>query len=175
MAKAADPTRARGYMLAAKSYFVLKQGDKAIPLLQKACSIAPGDPDAHYSLALALRQRPSVPHNLLARTHLLAAVRADPNHAPALYQLGLLYMERTEWDNALNAFQAAYDLRFEPGNLLWKAAQASKSKGDVSGEAFFLGQYHEYVGELPKALKNFTSLLSYPKYGKIGHSFIARV
>src|SRR5579872_3648558 len=38
-AQTADPTRTRGYMLAAKSYFVLKQAEKAIPLLQKACSV----------------------------------------------------------------------------------------------------------------------------------------
>ena len=129
-AQTADPTRARGYLLGAKSYFVLKQPDKAIPLLQKACSIAPKDADCHYSLALALRGSPSPPHTIAAREHLITAIKLDPDHAPALFQLALVSMERKEWDNALAAFRRAYDLRYEPGALLWKAAQASKAKGD---------------------------------------------
>src|SRR5262249_49679052 len=123
----------------------------------------------------ALRQKPTAPHNLLARDHLMAAIKAEPGHAPALYQLGLLFMERKEWDNALSVVQAAYKLQFKPGSLLWKAAEDAKSKGDKSAHSFFLGQYYEYVGQLPKALTLFTSLLEYPQYSKTGYGFIARV
>jgi tetratricopeptide (TPR) repeat protein len=173
-AQTADPTRTRGYILAAKSYFILKQAEKAIPLLQKACSVAPNDPDAHYTLALAMRARPSEPHNLSAREHLLTATQLDPAHAPALYQLGLLYMQSKEWNKALAVFQKGYELQYEPGTLLWTAAQASRAKGDPVETAFFLGQYYEYVGQLDTALSHFQMLMGKPKYRRSAYGFIAR-
>jgi tetratricopeptide (TPR) repeat protein len=173
-AQTADPTRTRGYMLAAKSYFVLKQAEKAIPLLQKACSVAPNDPDSHYTLALALRARPSEPHNLSAHEHLITAIQIAPTHAPALYQLGLLSMERKEWDKALAVFRKAYELQYEPGTLLWKAAQASRAKGDPVETAFFLGQYYEYIGQLDTALSHFQTLVGKPKYERIAYGSLAR-
>ncbi|HZO86836.1 MAG TPA: tetratricopeptide repeat protein [Chthonomonadaceae bacterium] len=173
-AQNADPTRPQGYLLAAKSYFVLKQADRAIPLLQKACSYAPDDPDAHYTLALALRARPSEPHTLLAREHLLAALKLDPQHAPALYQFGLICMERKEWEAALRAFRSAYELRYEPGALLWRAGQASQAQGDKVQTAFFLGQYYEYIGQLDTALRYFQQLLASPQYSRSVYTFLAR-
>jgi tetratricopeptide (TPR) repeat protein len=173
-AQTADPTRTRGYLLAAKSYFVLKQAEKAIPLLQKACSASPTDADSHYTLALALRARPSFPHNLSAREHLIEAIKFSPDHAPALYQLGMLCMERKEWDNALAAFRRAYDLRYEPGTLLWSASRASAAKGDNLEKAFFLGQYHEYIGQITTALPYFQKLAASSKYRRIGIGFVAR-
>jgi len=173
-AQTADPTRTRGYLLAAKSLYVLKQTDRAIPLLQRAVTVAPQDPDCRYTLALALRARPTAPHTASARKHLIAAIEIEQNHAPALYQLGLICMERKEWDNALTAFRRAYDLRYEPGTLLWKAAEASRNKEDSVQEAFFLGQYYEYVGELDRALTYFRSLAAAPQFKRIGLVFIAR-
>ena len=174
-AQTADPTRVQGYLLAAKSYFVLKQADRAIPLLQKACTFAPNDADAHYTLALALRARPSEPHNLAAGQHLLAAIKLDPNHAPALYQYGLLCMERKQWDPALTAFRVAHELQYEPGAVLLKAGQASSYKGDKMQAAFLRGQYFEYVGQLPAALGYFQMLVSDPIHGRAAGVFVARV
>jgi tetratricopeptide (TPR) repeat protein len=173
-AQTADPTRTRGYMLAAKSYFVLKQADRAIPLLQKACTVAPDDADGHYTLALALRARPSEPHSLSAKTHLLTAITLDPNHAPALYQLGQCYMDGREWDNALAVFRRAYALQYEPGTLLWTAARASRAKGDAVETAFLLGQYYEYTGDVDAASKQFRSLVDNPKYRRPALSYMAR-
>lgn len=173
-AQTADPTRTRGYMLGAKSYFVLGQPDKAIPTLQKACTIAPNDPDAHYSLALALRARPSLPHTASAREHLIQTIKLDAYHAPALYQLGVICIERKEWDFALQAFRRAYEQRYEPGSLLWFAAKASGAKGDMAEKEYFLGQYYEYVGQLTTALTHYRTLLGNPLYRKRALDSLAR-
>ena len=173
-AQTADPTRAQGYVLAAKSHFVLKEPDKAIPLLTKASSFAPRDADIHYTLALALRARPTEPHLRSAREHLLAAIDIDPNHAPALFQYGELCMARKEWSTALKAFKAAYQLQYEPGEVLRKAAQASEASGDKLQAAFFMGQYHEYAGEFPQALSSFQILLSAPRNRRSALSLVGR-
>lgn len=173
-AQITDPLRARGYLLAGKSYLVIQQADRAIPLLQRACALAPSDPDARYTLALALRARPSRPHDEAALKHLTAAVSLHPEHAPALYQLGLLLSERKQWNDALRAFESAYALRFEPGALLWRAGRACEASGDRMRAAFFLGQYYEYIGELATSLRYLRTYCSDPKNRAVGYALMAR-
>jgi tetratricopeptide (TPR) repeat protein len=174
-AELADPTRASAYMLEGKSCLAIHQPDTAIAPLRRACALAPGAADAHYTLALAFLERPSPDHNQEAYNSLVTAVALDPKAAPALHQLGILCAQRRQWPQAQRALMAAYQLDFAPIDIAWRAAKICQATGDEAQAHYLFGQHAEKKGDLETALRHFQSLCESSRYRRFGYSGTARV
>ena len=98
-----------------------------------------GEALAHFKRALTAHPSPEM-HYLVGRAyvaegkselairHMKKAVGMDPEFDAALYQLGLLYLERSDVAQARRCFEAALDVN--PGERRYKAAVAAS---DASG------------------------------------------
>lgn len=72
-------------------------GGAALQLFQHAVQLKPSDPDLYHGVGTSLRQLGLIDEAILA---LVGAVRADPTHKPALYDLGMLYKQKGEYAKA---------------------------------------------------------------------------
>ena len=174
-AQTADPAQPGGYLIAAKCCLALKQAEQALPLLRRACALAPDQADAHYTLALALRERPSPDHEEEAQRQLVSAVTLNPRLGPAYFQLGLLSTRHRKWKDAHRAFMTAYQLQFEPVETLRRAGETYQKAGDAARAHYLLGQYAEKIGDLPTALQHFRALSALRAYRVSGSAHAAAV
>jgi tetratricopeptide (TPR) repeat protein len=163
-ARTADPTRASGYLLVGKCQLALKQPALAIAPLRRACGLLEEDADAHYTLAIALRERPSRDHGAEALRHLATAASLDARLAPALFQLGILYAGRRQWPEAQRAFLTACRLQFEPAECLRRAGEACRQAGNAACAEELLGQHAERSGDYTGALEHYRRLGALPGY-----------
>jgi Flp pilus assembly protein TadD len=76
----------------------------ALDLFQRAVQLAPADPDLYHGLATALRLIGQPDEAMLA---LQGALRVDPSHKPALYDLGLLHRLKGNFGQAEQLFRQA--------------------------------------------------------------------
>jgi len=87
-----------------------------LPAAQALLERLPGSAEARYRVAEALRQAPGLPSRVRqsrARQLYQEALRADPGHLLATYQLALLDLEADELEQARQGFDAC--LRLAPG------------------------------------------------------------
>ncbi|MBL8630431.1 MAG: tetratricopeptide repeat protein [Rhodospirillaceae bacterium] len=75
----------------------LNNAGSALQLFQRALHLKPSDPDLYHGVGTSLRQLGLVDEAILA---LVGAVRVDPTHKPALYDLGMLYKQKGEYAKA---------------------------------------------------------------------------
>lgn len=85
----------------------------AVPFYRTAIDLAPGEPDAHYNLAVALGRldRPTE-----AASELVTVLRLDPGYAPAHDNLGVLLAQSGNFADAEKHFREA--LRLDPSSVL---------------------------------------------------------
>ncbi len=76
----------------------------ALELFQCAAKLSPGDPDLYHGVATSLRL---CGHHDDAMIAYQAALRIDDAHKPALYDLGLLYRQKGNFDQAELLFRRA--------------------------------------------------------------------
>lgn len=140
--------------------------EAALPLAQKAVTLAPNDPEAHYRLGLVYQ---ALARENEAEQAFAKAVRLSPSSLPYHYALGLAYRRTGKENLAIAEFQQV--LRFEPahpaahgqlGDLLfdqgsveaavrhWEAAVAAAP--DFSPALKALGQYHYGQDRLDEAI-----------------------
>lgn len=62
---------------------------------------------------------------------LRARVRANPDSGADWYALGLALQERQEYEPALEAFERAVELEYQPGGALMRSAQIFAAQGDL--------------------------------------------
>jgi len=84
---AAAPESLEAFVQLADDYFAAKNYGKALELYGKALELAPGNPDVMTNIAICYRRlgKPQDGVNMLHK-----ALEADPNHAMALFNLGLI-------------------------------------------------------------------------------------
>ncbi|CAN7318428.1 tetratricopeptide repeat protein [Pseudoduganella sp. LjRoot289] len=94
--------------------------------------------DCYFQRALQYRPKDAKVHSILAgyqlaqnklddaREHLDAAVQLEPDNATNHYNLGLLYMKKKDYGNALASAQRAYGLGFPLPGLRNKLTEAGK-------------------------------------------------
>ncbi|NLE77943.1 MAG: tetratricopeptide repeat protein [Chloroflexi bacterium] len=92
------------------AYILLGQHRKAVPILQAACEAAPGNPMLWMNLAVAHLGNPilaTAEQQELAIAALERTVDLNPATPNAYYNLGLIYVDRQQWDRAHEAFRNA--------------------------------------------------------------------
>jgi Flp pilus assembly protein TadD len=95
-----------------------KNAPAALHLFQHAVQLRPSDADLYHGVGSALREIGFIDEAILA---LSGALRVDPTHKPALYDLGLLYKQKGDFANA--------------EQLLGKAARQANGYGESRFEA----------------------------------------
>jgi len=81
--------------------------DKAIKLFEQVVHLEPAWSDGHLGLGRALRELSQFD---LASSALVEAVRLRPNSATGWYELGLVYMDQRNWQEAKTAFQNSIEI-----------------------------------------------------------------
>lgn len=102
----------------------------AIQAWTEAIRVAPNSPDAHTNLASAyIMSKPSRPD--LATEHLRTAAAQSPDDPEIHYNLGAVLEACEELQEALQAYQRAYDGGIEVCTYTWSARQADISARDA--------------------------------------------
>ena len=97
-----DPNHVLALRQAGAIMFNQQMPDQALELFQRAVRLAPADPDLYHGVGTALRLIGQTDEAMLA---LQGALRADPTHKPALYDLGLLHRQKGNYDQAEQLFR----------------------------------------------------------------------
>ena len=96
-----SPTNAQPYLNLATLLIERGDTDKAIPLLQKAVTLAPENPSIHEELGRAYSVRKDLPE---AQRELLVAVKLAPDVSALHYKLGQIYQKQNMRDLAQQEF-----------------------------------------------------------------------
>jgi len=107
----------------------LKEPRRALPFLRRACQLAPADPDAHYNLAIALRDADSA---LAALESVERSLRLFPDSCEALNLRGLLRLDEDALKSLLD-FDRAVQLRPEEARYRNNRGTARCRLTDVEG------------------------------------------
>jgi tetratricopeptide (TPR) repeat protein len=84
------------------AYRAQKRWDDARKILERAVEVAPGDPEANYSLGMVFAQTGDTAK---AYEHLQSALQARPAYPEALNNLGVLYLVTQRRDQAVESFE----------------------------------------------------------------------
>ena len=87
--------------------------------LDRALTFAPDDPAMHHLVAVYSHQRKKID---VALKHYQEAVKLSPSYAEAHYNLGLLYTQLEQYDNAAKHAAIAYKLGYQLPGLRKKLA-----------------------------------------------------
>ena len=113
-----DPTEA-GLVALAMAYLFSQQGDKAVPLLDKAVAADPANFELHMMYARALRDRKQLPE---AARQFREAVKVKPGDAAAWSNLASVLYLTGDYEQSLAAFVRAQQLGEDtPGNWFLRA------------------------------------------------------
>ncbi|TET34459.1 MAG: tetratricopeptide repeat protein [Planctomycetota bacterium] len=147
--------------------------EKAIPLLEKALTVTPGDTDIRMQLAEAYGTT-NQPEK--AGQHLKIILEANPNSAQTLRALGTLYMRRQDYDHAVEYLEKAVELDPDHPQAYYRLGSAydNKKQYDRAVESFrktisldprfakayqALGFTYESMGERQSAIECFKKAL----------------
>jgi tetratricopeptide (TPR) repeat protein len=107
------------YRECAEAYFFLGDYQPALDCLLEGRQHV--QPDAEFQIVTG-RCYEALGDRAKAREHYLLALRTDPQHGGAFYQLGLCYAAEEKWQTALSSFRKA--IRYEGDNADYHLAAA---------------------------------------------------
>lgn len=110
-------------------HYQRKQAREALPLLERAASIAPTEPEFHNNLGLAFA---AVDRNDDAVVSYRRALGLKPDHAVAWNNLGLALVAMNRLDEAIDAYRRSLALAPQFGEAHWNLALALLARGDYS-------------------------------------------
>jgi tetratricopeptide (TPR) repeat protein len=133
-----DPVDPRPYaFLASTSKIQGPESDRVIQSLEKFLTVAPNDPEASYYYAVGLWNRRGSSGTGSAdldeiETLLKRAIQLNPDFAKAHFQLGTLYYEREQYQEAAREYETALRLAPELRDAHYRLANAYKHIGQSS-------------------------------------------
>jgi superkiller protein 3 len=123
------PGNVNAYISLARSYTALDKNGKARETIMTALSLEPGNPIARSLLAKIYVRNEDITQ---AIDQLKAVLHDNPKFIDA-YELGILYMDNGEYDNAISTYKQGIE-NFPNNALLWcNMAVAYLMKGDYKG------------------------------------------
>ncbi|MHC4183262.1 MAG: tetratricopeptide repeat protein [Planctomycetota bacterium] len=123
------PGNVNAYISLARSYMALNKNNKARETITNALSLEPENPIARSLLAGIYVRNEDIPQ---AIDQLKAVLSDNPKFIDA-YELGILYMDNGEYDNAISTYKQGVE-NFPDNASLWcNMAVAYLMKGDYKG------------------------------------------
>lgn len=101
------------YFMLGMSLVQLEKSRLALPYLQRSTELLENDPEAHFQYGLCLAREGFIDEAIIS---LEKVVVIDPEHADALYNLGVAYGYKEDGEKALRMFNRA--LEVQPDHLL---------------------------------------------------------
>jgi tetratricopeptide (TPR) repeat protein len=163
-----DPADPRPYsFLAAASGAIGDTSERVRSAFKRYLARNPNDASANYFYALALlRQSPPAEAGRI-EVLLKRAIELDPNLAKAHLQLGDLYAQRNDYDDAVPEYETAVRLAQDLGEAHYRLAMAYKrvGKSDLSAremQIFLLSKQRQAAGGSGVDLAQFISVMDSP-------------
>jgi len=117
--------------------------DAAVEVLSQVLSMQPGNPDAAYNLANALK---AGDRHADALTHYQAAIAAEPGFADAYYNMGLSLGALWRFDEAVAAYRRCLEINPADAEAMKNLANALHRLGDNAGAAVLI---EKVLAQLP--------------------------
>ncbi len=130
----------------------LNKKREALDYLDRSLAIKPDQADIHVT---AGEIRDFFGYHEAAFAHYTSAVRVDPSHIGAHFNLVRWYVERKDTVNADRHFAAAYELGREDGERFHALALEEERKGNNAGAAVL---YKKAIGKNPACLEAYFAL-----------------
>jgi tetratricopeptide (TPR) repeat protein len=124
----ADPSYAPAWINIGVALRSLGRVDAGVACLRRGIALKPDDAGALSNLGNALRAAGRLDE---ARKSHLAAIANDPSVGSFVYNLGLVLRDLGDFDGAIDRFDAAEAMGYEPAELKWDRALALLLRGDL--------------------------------------------
>ena len=169
-----NPSRLSAHLGLGRALFSLGRMREAVPELTRGLGASPDDPDLQLLLASALRAA-GRPEDRRALKLLLLRVSSG-KEAPgwSWYELGRVYRQEQDWNNAAQCFRSAYDQRWERAPSLQYLGEALGKMGRVEESLYRTGLYYEAMGQPEKALAEYRKLSDLHQNDVYGSLHVAR-
>lgn len=120
--------RVRALLDEAKRQIALRRSEHAIPLLNEAARLEPGNAELRYEMGALCTRQGALPQAL---AHLQASVAANPKRAAAWSQIGTCHMLAGRPREAAAAFARARTAAGPESGPSWRLARALRLAGDT--------------------------------------------
>ncbi len=144
-ALAAEPDQVGGWLALAEAQLALAQFDAAVTSFERCFALGAASATLHAQHAQCLARLGRIPEAMQAYQE---ALKQDANHAPTLTELGGLYREAGQFEQAASCFQRALDSGGDPDTLTYFLAAVTRGDGVAAPPRQYVQQlFDDYAEE----------------------------